>query len=46
MCQVLNVDPWDMPNNFCFDVEPVEAENSVFWGENGNGIFYSTRLLR
>ena len=25
MCQVLNIDPWDMPSNFCFHVK---AENS------------------
>ena len=36
------VDPWDMPNNFCFHVQ---AENSVFLGENGNAFFDTTSTL-
>ena len=30
------VDPWDMLNNFCFHVY---AQNLLFMGEKGNGIF-------
>ena len=32
-CQVVKFDPWDMLNNFCFDVY---AQKSMFIGENGN----------
>ena len=39
ICQMLNVDPWDMPGNFCFHVY---AQKSLFIGENGNEFFYST----
>ena len=37
MCQVLNVNPWDMPSNFCFYVYTqkwlfkVENVNAFFW---------------
>ena len=27
MCEVINVDLWDMPNNFCFHVQ---AQNSIY----------------
>ena len=37
MCQVLIVDPWDMPNTFGFDFQ---AQNTVFLGENGNGVIF------
>ena len=38
-CQVVKFDPWDMLNNFCFDVY---AQKSMFIGENGNDFFGTT----
>ena len=38
-CQVVKFDPWDMLNNFCFDVY---AQKSMFIGENGNGFLGTT----
>ena len=35
--QNLQIDPWDMLNNFCFHVY---AQNSLFIGENDNEFFY------
>ena len=40
-CHMSNayVDPWDMLNNFCFDVY---AQKSLFIGENSNDFFWTT----
>ena len=34
LCQMLNVDPWEMPSKFCS-----EAENSMVLGENAVDLF-------
>ena len=36
---MVQVDPWDMLNNFCFHVY---AQKSLFIGENGNGFFWTS----
>ena len=36
---MVQVDPWDMLNNFCFHVY---AQTSLFKGENWNGYFLTS----
>ena len=38
---MLNVDPWDMLNNFCFYVY---AQMLLFVGENDNGYFLTAAV--
>ena len=40
---MVQVDPRDMPTNFCFHVY---AQKSLFIGENGNPFFYLTLHTR
>ena len=40
LCQMINFDPWDMLNNFCFHVYTDNASNAEsVTGVNGNAFF-------
>ena len=41
ICQMLNVDPWDMLNNFCFHVLAVK---SLIIVEIGNGFLAGNQM--